>query len=77
MRSLKSRLLRALHLSKAGWWEWVQGRLRGGGRPLHGTSRFDDASHHFADKQLWNQAQQGRLADALALRGDEGRGRLR
>jgi len=26
---------------------------------------------------LWNQAQQGRLADALALRGDEGRGRLR
>ena len=31
----------------------------------------------FADKQLWNQAQQGRLADALALRGDEGRDRLR
>jgi len=26
---------------------------------------------------LWNQAQQGRLADALALRGDEGRDRLR
>ena len=48
-----------------------------GSSPARNEPKRRSQDRCFADKQLWNQAQQGRLADALALRGDEGRDRLR
>jgi hypothetical protein len=49
MRSLKSRLFRAPS-PRWGRRKGNEAVIVGGGRPLHGTSRDDDESRHFADK---------------------------
>ena len=75
MRSLKSRFPRSVFPRRSG--RKGKEAVVSGFVPCTERAEAMIERSSFADKQLWNQAQQGRLADALALRGDEGRDRLR